>query len=83
METYKSLEHLSKSFKITSCYKERFIKRQNGYVIEASINNQLVNVVITPLDKNNKPVIFGGSLAKKTCQALQDIKKIKYKIIEK
>ena len=83
MKTYKSLNDFAKSFNITDCYKKSFMKRQGGYVFEAVINKVLVDVVITPLDKNNKPVIFSGSLEKKTIQVLQHTQKKHFKIVEK
>lgn len=81
MKNYTSLKQFSKSFNITHCYYRRFMKRKGGYVFQSLINNNLVDVVITPLDKDNQPVVFCGSHAKKTIQALQEMEKINFKII--
>jgi len=83
MKTYKTLKQFAKSFNITDCYNKRFMKRKGGYVVEAVINDKLVDVVITPLDKDNQPVVFCGNINNKTIQALQQQVGINYKIVEK
>ena len=83
METYKTLKQFAKKFNITDCYNKRFMKRKGGYVVEAVINDKLVDVVITPLDKDNQPVVFCGNINKKTIQALQQQVGINFKIVEK
>ena len=83
METYKTLKQFAKKFNITDCYNKRFMKRKGGYVVEAVINDKLVDVVITPLDKDNQPVVFCGNIYKKTIQALQQQVKTNFKIVEK
>ena len=82
MTNYKSLQQFSKSFNITDCYNKRFMKRKGGYVFQVLINNNLIDVVITPLNKNNEPVVFEGSIEKKTCLGFS-MEKIKYSIFSK
>ena len=83
MENYKTLKAFAKSFNITKCYDKRFLKRKGGYVFECVINNSLVDVIITPLDKDNQPVVFCGSLTHKTIQGLQKQVRTEYKIDKK
>ena len=77
METYKTVQDFANKFNITECYNKRFMKRKGGYIFQAIIADKLVDVVITPLDDNNQPVIFSGSLRNKTIQALRSITEFK------
>lgn len=83
MKNYKTLQQFAKSFNITDCYNKRFMKRKGGYVFDAVINDKLVDVVITPIGKDNQPVVFCGNIANKTIQALQQSVGFNYKMIEK
>ena len=82
MENYKTLKQFADTFNITDCYNKRFMKRKGGYVFQALINDELVDVVITPLNKDNQPVVFQGSIEKKTCLGFS-MEKIKYSIVRK
>jgi hypothetical protein len=53
------------------------MKRKGGYVFQVIVSDKLVDVVITPLDDNNQPVIFSGSFRNKTIQALRSITEFK------
>jgi hypothetical protein len=56
------------------------MKRKGGYVFQVIVSDKLVDLVITPLDDNNQPVIFSGSLRNKTIQSLRSI--TQFKIVE-
>ena len=80
METYKTVQDFANKFNITECYNKRFMKRKGGYVFQVIVSDKLVDLVITPLDDNNQPVIFSGSLRNKTIQSLRSI--TQFKIVE-
>ena len=83
MKTYNNLQEFANSFNITTCYNKRFMKRKGGYVTNAVINGNSVEVVITPVCKNNQPLVFNGSLEQKTIQALQKCEGTNFKILNK
>lgn len=80
---YKSLNHFSKHFNCTDCYNKRFMKRKGGYIFNITLNDEDVEVVITPLDKNNNPVIYTGDFTHKTVMALKEVSQTKFRIISK
>lgn len=83
MENYKSLKHFSKSFNITNCYNKRFMKRKGGYVFDAIINNQEVEIIVSFLNEKKESVIFSGSTTHKCIQSIQEMEYTNYKMVSK
>lgn len=69
-----TLQQFSKQFNTTKLWDETFNNELGGYVMD--------NILITPVDKNQQPVIYNGSLEKKMVQSLQQVVGHIYKIIK-
>ena len=69
-----TLQQFSKQFNTTQLWDETFNNELGGYVMD--------NILITPVDKNDQPVIYNGSLEKKLVQSLQQVEGHIYKIIK-
>lgn len=80
---YKSLNHFAEHYNCTDCYTKRFMKRKGGYIFNITLNNEDVEVIITPLDKNNNPVIYSGDITNKTVMGLQQVSQTRFRIINK
>ena len=78
-----NLKQFSKLFNITNCYDKRFMKRKGGYLFTETINNEIVDIVVSLYDKNNQLVIFSGDITRKTIQSLQEVEYVNFKIISK
>jgi hypothetical protein len=83
MENYKSLKHFSKSFNITNCYNKRFMKRKGGYVFDAIINNEEVEIIVSFLNEKKELVIFSGSFTHKCIQGIQEMEYTKFTMTSK
>ena len=83
MENYKSLKHFSKSFNSTDCYNKRFMKRKGGYVFDAIINNQEVEIIVSFLNEKKESVIFSGSITHKCIQGIRDVEYTNFKMASK
>jgi hypothetical protein len=83
MKHYKSLKHFAKSFNQTDCHKMRFMKRKGGYVFNAIVNNEEVEIIVSFTNKEKELVIFSGSFTHKCIQGIRDIEYTNYKMNSK
>jgi hypothetical protein len=82
-KNYKSLKDFTKYFSSVECYNKRFMKRKGGYVFDVIVNNEPVEIVVTPYTKEKEIVVFTGNLTNKTVQALTQVYHLNFKMTYK
>jgi hypothetical protein len=61
----------------------RFMKRKGGYVFNAIVNNEVVEIIVSFTTKEKQPVIFSGSFTHKSIQAIKEIEYKHFKMTSK